>query len=247
MSTLDNSSPQESDGTQVILSALASIVVRQADGTSRTIGLSHEPLTIGRHPTNSIVIDIATVSAGHAIIEHVEGGYRLTDRNSKNGTFVNGRRIEVATLNDGDIIRIGDARGNTVSLTFRAGHAPQATSLDSIDLAKFDQLVIGRDPECDLTLDSPLVSRRHARLERSGPAHVLIDLHSINGTFVNGQRIDRPKVLQTGDVVQIGPYRITYHPSAISHSTQRGRLDALHLTRRVEDDRIILNDVFGRL
>jgi ABC-type multidrug transport system ATPase subunit len=245
MSELDHSSPEESLGTQVILSALASIVVRQADGTSRTIALSRdEPLTIGRHPTNSVVIDIGTVSAGHAIIEHIDGGYRLTDRNSKNGTFVNGRRIEVTTLNDGDIIRIGDARGNTVSLTFHVGRAQQTTSLESFDLAKFDQLVIGRDTECDLVLDSPLVSRRHARLERSGSAHVLIDLHSINGTFVNGQRIDRVQ-LHTGDVVQIGPYRITYHPSAISQvsRTQRGRLDALHLTRRVENDRIILNDV----
>src|SRR5512141_2342822 len=187
MSELDHSSPEESLGTQVIVSAIASIVVRQPDGTSRTIGLGHEPLTIGRHPTNSIVIDISTVSAGHAIIEYVEGSYRLTDRNSKNGTFVNGRRIGVTTLNDGDIIRIGDARGNTVSLTFHAGRAQQTTSLESFDLATFDQLVIGRDAACDLVLDSPLVSRRHARLERSGSAHVLIDLHSINGTFVNGQ------------------------------------------------------------
>ncbi len=245
MPSLDNSSPQQSPGTQVIVSARANIVVRQADGSPRIIPLTREPVTIGRHPTNAVVIDIATVSSEHAIIESIDGNYRLTDRNSKNGTFVNGQRIGVTMLHDGDIIRIGDARGNSVSLTFQAGHAPQATALESFDLATFDRLVIGRDAECDLTLDSPLVSRQHARLERSGSTHVLIDLNSTNGTFVNSQRIDRPKELQSGDIVQIGPYRITYQPNEISQviNTQRGRLDALHLTRRVEKDRLILNDV----
>jgi ABC transport system ATP-binding/permease protein len=234
----------ESTGTQVIVSARANIVVRQADGSPRVIPLTRERLTIGRHPTNTVVIDIATVSAEHAIIENIDGAYRLTDRNSKNGTFVNGERIGVTMLHDGDIIRIGDARGNSVSLTFQAGHAPQATALESFDLATFDRLVIGRDATCDLTLDSPLVSRQHARLERSGSTHSLIDLNSTNGTFVNSERIDRVQ-LQAGDIVQIGPYRITYHPNEISQviNTQRGRLDALHLTRRVAADRIILNDV----
>ncbi|HET7375612.1 MAG TPA: ATP-binding cassette domain-containing protein, partial [Anaerolineae bacterium] len=105
-------------------------------------------------------------------------------------------------------------------------------------------LTIGRATDCDLRLDSPLVSHHHARLERSGPAHLLIDLNSTNGTFVNSQRIDRAQ-LNAGDIVQIGPYRITYHPTAMSQviSWQRGRLDALHLTRRVAGDRIILDDV----
>ncbi len=243
MSDQENFSP-EADGTQVIFSARASINVRYPNGRSNTIPLEREPITIGRHPTNTIVVDIATVSAGHAIIEYTAEGYRITDRGSKNGTFVNGQRIEEVILKNGDIIRIGDSRGNSVSITFDAGQAPQATSLDAIDLAKFDRLTIGRDPDCDLTLDSPLVSRRHARLERSGQTHTLIDLNSVNGTFVNGQRIDRVQ-LQIGDIVQIGPYRLTYHPEQISRTAamQRGRVDALHLTRRVENDRIILNDV----
>src|SRR5450759_739388 len=99
----------ESTGTQVIVTARANIVVRQADGSPRVIPLTRERLTIGRHPTNTVVIDIATVSAEHAIIENIDGAYRLTDRNSKNGTFVNGERIGVTMLHDGDIIRIGDA------------------------------------------------------------------------------------------------------------------------------------------
>jgi len=237
--------PKPVEGTQVVMLARATLIVRQPDGRARTIVLTREPLTIGRHPTNDVVIDIATVSAEHAIIENTDGQYRLTDRGSRNGTFVNGQRISIAMLKDGDIIRIGDARGNSVGLTFHAGQAPQATSVESFDLAANDALTIGRDPSCDLTLDSPLVSRHHARLERSGPTHTLIDLGSTNGTFVNSQRIDR-HTLHSGDIVQIGPYRLTYQPGAISQvlpMRQRGRLDALHLTRRVDGGRMILSDV----
>ena len=120
---------QPIDGTQVLIAARANLVMRQPDGRTRTLPLSREPLSIGRHPTHNIVSTISTGSAEHAIIEYVDGSYRLTDRGSKNGTFVNGQRIAVYTLRDGDIIRIGDAHGNSVGLTFHAGQAPQPTAL----------------------------------------------------------------------------------------------------------------------
>ncbi len=79
--------------------------------------------------------------------------------------------------------------------------------------------------------------------------HTLIDPGSTNGTFVNSHRIDR-HTLRSGDIVRAGPYRLTYQPGAISQVLpirQRGRLDALHLTRRVDggrgEHRTILNDV----
>lgn len=236
--------PQPADETAVVPLARAHLVLRSPDGPTQTIVLTRDPLTIGRHPTNHVVIDIATVSAEHAVVEYVGGVYRLTDRGSRNGTYVNGQRITEYHLQDGDIIRIGDARGNSVSLTYQAGQTPQAASLEALDLAAYDRLVIGRDLDCDLMLASPLVSRHHARLERSETAHSLIDLGSTNGTYVNGQRIDHV-ALRAGDIVQIGPYRLTYQPNAISQviSAQRGRLDALHLTRRVDGGRLILNDI----
>ncbi|HSD82211.1 MAG TPA: ATP-binding cassette domain-containing protein, partial [Anaerolineae bacterium] len=146
-------------------------------------------------------------------------------------------------------IRLGEMGSTAVTLTYRAGQAPQTAALDQFDLAAHDTLTIGRAAECDLVLDSPLVSRHHARLERSGATHVLSDLNSTNGTYVNSHRIDRVE-LHAGDVIQIGPYRFTYRPEAISQvvSVQHGQLDALHLTRRVDarrgdGGRLILNDV----
>jgi ABC transport system ATP-binding/permease protein len=231
-------------GTQLIVGSPATLIVRLPPDRVRTLTLTHDPLAIGRHPTNQLVIDVPTVSAEHAVMEYQSGRYHLIDRSSRNGTFVNGQRITEVDLNDGDLIRLGEMGDHAVTLTFHSGQAPQPTAIDQFDLAAYDTLLMGRAADCDLTLDSPLVSRHHARLERSGATHLLIDLGSTNGTFVNGRRIDRVE-LRAGDVVQIGPYRFTYQPNAISQviSAQRGRLDALHLTRRVEGGQLILNDV----
>ncbi|CAG0934851.1 ABC transporter ATP-binding/permease protein [Thermoflexales bacterium] len=243
------SSPPPIAGTQLLAASRATLTLRLPDGHVRTLALARDPLTIGRHPTNQLVIDVPTVSSEHALVEYRAGLYRLIDRGSRNGTFVNGQRIEAIDLKDGDLIRLGEMGSNAVTLTYRAGQAPQMTSPDQFDLAAHDTLTIGRAAECDLVLDSPLVSRHHARLERSGPVHVLSDLGSTNGSYVNSHRIDRAE-LHAGDVIQIGPYRFTYRPEAISQvvSVQRGQLDALHLTRRVDvhhgdGGRLILNDV----
>jgi len=68
-----------------------------------------------------------------------------------------------------------------------------------------DEFVIGRNPpECQLLLDDPSVSKRHARIVRSGDRFVLADLSSTNGTQVNGQRTLQPATLKEGDVIRIG-------------------------------------------
>lgn len=77
---------------------------------------------------------------------------------------------------------------------------------ESIQPAKFylENAVstIGRAPQCDIVVDSKAVSRLHAKVERDGLRYLLYDVHSANGTFVNGRRLRDPHVLQHED--QIG-------------------------------------------
>ncbi len=61
----------------------------------------------------------------------------------------------------------------------------------------------GRSPDNAITIASPLASRRHAELRAEEGGYVLYDLGSANGTFVNGQRVQR-HLLRPGDVIQIG-------------------------------------------
>ncbi len=58
-----------------------------------------------------------------------------------------------------------------------------------------DSLEVGRDDDVAIRVDEPLVSRRHARLEKRGDGWVLVDLGSTNFTRVNGERIRREREL----------------------------------------------------
>jgi hypothetical protein len=65
------------------------------------------------------------------------------------------------------------------------------------------ELTIGRDETCDLVIPERQVSRQHARIRHEGGRHILEDLGSKNGTFVNGSEVVEPHPLQDGDEIQI--------------------------------------------
>jgi ABC transport system ATP-binding/permease protein len=67
-----------------------------------------------------------------------------------------------------------------------------------------DEILIGREPDCTLQIDSPGISRRHARLKFQNNQYLLEDLGSSNGTFVNGERISNPQVCKNGDIISLG-------------------------------------------
>ncbi len=64
---------------------------------------------------------------------------------------------------------------------------------------------IGRDQTCEMIAGVNTVSRRHAQVRRDGPRCLVADLGSVNGTFVNGERIDEPRLLEDGDEIRLGP------------------------------------------
>jgi class 3 adenylate cyclase len=67
------------------------------------------------------------------------------------------------------------------------------------------QLVVGRvGADADLTIDDPLISRRHAVIRLAAGVLEIEDLGSLNGTWVNGERLEAPRGLSAGDVVQFG-------------------------------------------
>jgi pSer/pThr/pTyr-binding forkhead associated (FHA) protein len=68
----------------------------------------------------------------------------------------------------------------------------------------------GRHPDSDIFLDDVTVSRRHATFRREGEGYAVHDIGSLNGTYVNRERID-DHVLSTGDEVQIGKFRLVFY------------------------------------
>jgi hypothetical protein len=81
------------------------------------------------------------------------------------------------------------------------------------------ELVIGREPSCDVVLDDPLVSRRHARLRAARDGVLVEDLHSRNGVHVNGLRIGGAQPLFDGDRVLMGTREISMRSRGASGQT----------------------------
>ena len=191
-----------------------------------------EGLVVGRDQGRcKMVLEHPSVSATHARFAIKGDGVELTDE-SANGTFVNGIRIKSAELHDGDYITFGRYSGK--SLIFRTGLEPQL-KMENIDLTK-DHLVIGRDPGCDVVIAHPVVSKKHAEIVKQNGKSLIVDLGSVNGTFVNGIRVKRHE-LQELDRVVIGPSELHFHGGTLTHLPDRRvvRLDSVHLNFQVTD------------
>jgi pSer/pThr/pTyr-binding forkhead associated (FHA) protein len=76
-----------------------------------------------------------------------------------------------------------------------------------------DVTTAGRHPDSDIFLDDVTVSRRHVEFRRDGTGFAVYDVGSLNGTYVNRERIDSA-ALTGGDEVQIGKFRLVYLTAA---------------------------------
>lgn len=82
-----------------------------------------------------------------------------------------------------------------------------------------ESVTAGRHPDSDIFLDDVTVSRRHVTFTRAAQGYEINDLGSLNGTYVNRDRIDGPVTLAGGDEVQIGKYRLIYFAGSIGAGT----------------------------
>jgi DNA-binding winged helix-turn-helix (wHTH) protein len=85
--------------------------------------------------------------------------------------------------------------------------------------------IVGRDPDCEVSVDSPGVSRRHARIVVSEGTATIEDLESKNGTYLNGARVKAAATIDEGAEVRVGSVTMVYRtvgavPSTV---TQRPR------------------------
>src|SRR3954469_6657995 len=84
------------------------------------------------------------------------------------------------------------------------------------------EFVVGRSTDCQLSLDDPLVSRRHAVLRVGRDVVTVQDLGSRNGVLVNGTKIEGERELAAGDRVGIGSQEMVLHSADDAHPAATG-------------------------
>jgi pSer/pThr/pTyr-binding forkhead associated (FHA) protein len=135
-------------------------------------------------------------------------------RNDATMTFTGGFAAQLAAL-DGDVTAeehdaIGALPSGSALLVVRRGPNVGARFLLDADLT-----TVGRHPDADIFLDDVTVSRRHAEFLRSGTTFEVKDLGSLNGTYLDGNRINGTLALYDGAEVQVGKFRLTFYASRV--------------------------------
>lgn len=114
---------------------------------------------------------------------------------------------ERASLNEADAAAVDALPARSALLVVQRGPGSGSRYLLDSDL-----VTAGRHPESDIFLDDITVSRRHVEFRRGPEGYHVHDVGSLNGTYVNRDRIDEA-LLQNGDEVRIGKFRLMYFAS----------------------------------
>lgn len=112
-----------------------------------------------------------------------------------------------ADLNEAELEAIGALPSRSALLLVRSGPTAGARYLLDTDVT-----TIGRHPEADIFFDDVTVSRRHSEVTREGSGFEIVDQRSLNGTYVNGERVDRSPLVN-GAEVRIGKFRLNFFVS----------------------------------
>ncbi|MGC9523958.1 MAG: ATP-binding cassette domain-containing protein [Limnospira sp.] len=230
-------------------------------GQILNFALTQNQHILGRDRTRADLLVPETwlvISARQAVLRRVGDSYHIYDGDgqqpSTNGLFLNHTRITLADghrLRNGVEIKIGQNPKNQVRLRYfdpEDAIAPIPPQPPTFPLAN-RSVLLGRDADASVQLDSPLVSRHHAIIEPDDHGHYIIRDYSANGLFVNGKRVERPTRLLDNDTIRVGPFTLRRQGDALELMDfgDRIRLDAQRLLRLVRDRRgkakVLLSDL----
>lgn len=170
-------------------------------------------ITIGRNPVSDIRLDFPMISWDHAKIVRQGESWIIEDLGSKNGTALNRpeETIRRAPLKPEDMIFLGSYKISAATVLTSKHITKGGQAFEQVRF-KGNRMVLGRDPGCDYPLNYPMISWRHAALERTPQGFFVEDLGSRNGTYVNGVRISGRATVKPGQEIGLGSFRFQLRP-----------------------------------
>ncbi len=222
-------------------SATAYLVMKEGPQMGKRVELWKNVTTIGRSRECDIFLEDLAVHRKQASILRTTEGYMLRDDHGGGDSLVNDHAVTGHLLTDGDVLSFGNTRltfyahegTRPFQLPSSRGQElkrlkkldPDASSIAKLALSNARgsigsyelhpaETTIGRSRECNIFLEDLAVSRLHATIRLLTDGSYEIEDHgSATGTFVNGMRITRYRLLE-GDTVQIGSSRLTFQHSS---------------------------------
>lgn len=186
-------------------------------GRDRVAGVSRSEASIRVNRREASVNENDRVSAADAGVDDIRrdaDGGRAVDSTQTFGHDSDLSFIPFGSdLTEAEIEAIGALPARSALLLVRSGPTAGARYLLDTDVT-----TVGRHPEADIFFDDVTVSRRHAEVTRTGGFFEIVDQRSLNGTYVNGERVDRA-VLDDGAEVRIGKFRLNFFVSPADRGT----------------------------
>lgn len=216
------------------------VTIFDGDIAPRTIRLSEfgkNFIYFGRDPKSDIVLTSHLVSSEHGRFVYKNGAWVMEDKAaykdtaSTNGLIYNNASIISRTISDGDFIRIDDGV-ETVSegVLFVFSSADSDNKWHSVPLSGKQELAIGREESCDITLPHVSVSKVHAKIIRERGGWYIADSGSTNGVIVNNKRISGKEKLHEKDVIAITNSKLIFTSTMISYCCYKSGNRWMHLT-----------------
>jgi ABC-type multidrug transport system ATPase subunit len=216
---------------------------------------------VGRSSNAQICINHNVISSQHAqLIYDANGNLYVIDMNSSNGTFLNDQKLEPGVpyqIRTTDRLLFSGATG--VELVFnpddyemlkvQRSSSAKNTGDNNFSttniLEKFESkshLTVGRNLDCDVILGHNSISRNHATIEKKGPnSFVLTDLGSLNGTFVNGRRVNGSIKVDQNDSIIIGRFQLSLS-GKVKDLTQEVAIRTERIIKQFENGKIGLHE-----
>lgn len=211
------------------INQIASSLVTIFDGSiaPRTIRLNEfgkNFIYFGRDPKNDIVLTSHLVSSEHGRFVYKNGTWTMEDKaaykdtSSTNGLIYNNASIISRTISDGDFIRIDDGV-ETVSegVLFVFSSADSDNKWHAVPLSGKQELTIGREESCDITLSHVSVSKCHAKIVHKNDGWYIVDSGSTNGVIINNKRVSGKEKLHEKDVIAITNSKLIFTSATLSY------------------------------